>query len=172
MNIAISTQHPRQKNKLFSPHEDAKLHARISSSVNQKRVKFLILKRYIIAVSCPVQNNISMSRQLHFTENSHFRVLRLLEANPKLSQRELAQALGISLGKTNYCIRALLDKGMLKVQNFQSSKRKIAYAYCLTPAGIAEKTALTGRFLQRKLHEYDLLKSEIESLQLEISLAT
>jgi len=113
-----------------------------------------------------------MSRKIQSTENTHFRVLRLLEANPKMNQRELAQALGISLGKTNYCIKALLDKGMLKVQNFQNSKRKMAYAYFLTPAGIAEKTALTGRFLQRKLHEYELLKAEVESLQLEISLAT
>lgn len=101
------------------------------------------------------------------TENTHFKVLRLLQANPQINQRELSEALGVSLGKTNYCLKALLDKGMLKVHNFQSSKRKLAYAYLLTPAGIAEKSALTGRFLQRKMHEFEQLKAEIESLQQE-----
>src|ERR1035437_9214234 len=99
------------------------------------------------------------------TENLHFKVLRQLQAKPEMSQRELAQALGVSLGKANYCLKALLDKGMLKVQNFQSSKRKLAYAYLLTPRGIAAKTALTARFLQRKIQEYAMLKAEIESLQ-------
>lgn len=103
----------------------------------------------------------------HHTENTHFKVLRLLESNPQMNQRELSQALGVSLGKTNYCLKALLDKGMLKVHNFQSSKRKLAYAYLLTPAGMAEKAALTGQFLQRKMHEFEQLKSEIESLQQE-----
>ena len=101
------------------------------------------------------------------TENTHFKVLRLLQANPQINQRELSEALGVSLGKTNYCLKALLDKGMLKVHNFQSSKRKLAYAYLLTPAGIAEKSALTGRFLHRKMQEFEQLKVEIESLQQE-----
>jgi len=97
-------------------------------------------------------------------EDIHFRVLRLLEANPAMQQRELADELGVSLGKTNYWLRALLDKGMLKMHNFKSSKRKLAYAYLLTPMGIAEKASLTGRFLQRKMDEYAVLKAEIESL--------
>ena len=105
-----------------------------------------------------------MVLRVHETENIHFRVLRLLEANPAMNQRDLADALGVSLGKTNYCLRALLDKGMLKMHNFQSSKRKLAYAYLLTPKGIAEKASLTGRFLQRKMDEYAVLKAEIESL--------
>lgn len=108
-----------------------------------------------------------MALKLQDTENTHFKVLRLLQANPQMNQRELAQALGVSLGKANYCLKALLDKGMLKVQNFQSSKRKLAYAYLLTPAGIAEKTALTGRFLQCKINEFERLKAEIDSLQQE-----
>ena len=108
-----------------------------------------------------------MALKVHETENIHFRVLRLLEANPAMNQRDLADALGVSLGKTNYCLKALLDKGMLKVQNFQSSKKKLAYAYLLTPRGISEKAALTGRFLQRKMDEYTLLKAEIESLKRE-----
>jgi EPS-associated MarR family transcriptional regulator len=100
-------------------------------------------------------------------QETHLQVLRLLQANPQMNQRELAAALGVSLGKTNFCLKALLDKGLLKVQNFQSSKRKLAYAYLLTPAGLAEKTALTGRFLSRKMQEYEQLRAEIELLQQE-----
>ena len=105
-----------------------------------------------------------MDHKVHKTEDIHFRVLRLLEVNPAINQRELAEELGMSLGKTNYCLKALLAKGMLKMHNFQSSKRKLAYAYLLTPRGIAEKAALTGRFLQRKMVEYEVLKAEIDSL--------
>ena len=108
-----------------------------------------------------------MVLKVHETENIHFRVLRLVEANPAMNQRELADALGVSLGKTNYCLKALLDKGMLKMHNFQSSKRKLAYAYLLTPQGITEKASLTGRFLQRKMDEYAVLKAEIDSLKQE-----
>lgn len=108
-----------------------------------------------------------MATKTHLTENTHFRVLRLLEAEPQMNQRELAEALGVSLGKANYCLKALLDKGFVKMQNFQSNKRKLAYAYLLTPRGMAEKAALTGRFLQYKMQEYEALKAEIESLQQE-----
>ncbi len=109
----------------------------------------------------------AMVLKAHETEDIHFRVLRLLEANPAMNQRELAEELGVSLGKTNYCLKALLAKGMLKMHNFQSSKRKLAYAYLLTPQGIAEKAALTGRFLQRKMDEYAALRAEIEGLERE-----
>ena len=85
-------------------------------------------------------------------------MLRLLELNPQMKQRELAAAAGVSLGKTNYCINALLEKGLIKMQNLKSNKRKLAYAYLLTPAGIAEKAVLTQRFLQRKMDEYEVLK--------------
>lgn len=98
-------------------------------------------------------------------EDTNYRILRLLQENPNLTQRELAKALGLSLGGLNYCLQALLDKGAVKIHNFQSSTRKVAYAYLLTPSGIAEKAALTGRFLKRKMEEYELLKAEIESLQ-------
>ena len=100
-------------------------------------------------------------------EDTNYRILRLLEENPNLSQRELAKALGLSLGGLNYCLQALLDKGVVKMHNFQNSQRKAAYAYLLTPSGIAEKAALTGRFLKRKMEEYEALKAEIESLQME-----
>jgi len=110
-----------------------------------------------------------MQKSLPLHEETHFKVLRLLEAKPQMNQRELAQALGVSVGKTNYCLKALLDKGLLKMQNFQNSQRKLAYAYVLTPVGIAEKAALTGRFLKRKMQEFEQLKLEIESLQQETS---
>ena len=108
-----------------------------------------------------------MSEKDSIHQDTHLKVLRLLQANPQMSQRELAAALGVSLGKTNFCLKALLDKGLLKAQNFHNSKRKLAYAYLLTPAGITEKTSLTGRFLKRKVDEYELLKAEIASLQQE-----
>ena len=97
------------------------------------------------------------------------RVLRLLEANPQMTQRELAEALGVSLGKTNFCIKALFEKGLIKLQNFQSNRHKLAYSYLLTPTGIAEKSAITARFLARKMAEYEQLRVEIASLQHEIA---
>jgi EPS-associated MarR family transcriptional regulator len=108
-----------------------------------------------------------MPKEAFVYQEAHFRVLRLLEGNPQMNQRDLAAAAGVSLGKTNYCINALLEKGLIKVQNFKSNKRKLAYAYLLTPAGIAEKAALTQRFLTRKMEEYDALKAEIEQLKQE-----
>ena len=110
-----------------------------------------------------------MSTPISIHEDTHLKVLRLLESQPHMSQRELAQAVGVSLGKTNFCLKALLDKGLLKVQNFQNNQHKLAYAYLLTPAGMAAKTALTGRFLKRKMEEYELLKAEIDALQQETS---
>ncbi|MHA3904166.1 MarR family EPS-associated transcriptional regulator [Castellaniella sp. WN] len=107
----------------------------------------------------------SADHPLH--EESHLKVLRLLEANPGLSQRELARALGISLGKANYCVRALLDKGLIKMQNFRHSDNKLGYVYLLTTAGIAAKAELTRNFLKIKIREYETLKREIEQLQRE-----
>jgi EPS-associated MarR family transcriptional regulator len=98
-----------------------------------------------------------------------FRVLRLLETNPNLSQRELSKSLGVSLGGVNYCLNALISKGSIKIQNFKNNQNKWVYAYLLTPQGIAEKTALTGAFLKRKMQEYQHLKEEIEALNQEVS---
>ena len=111
-----------------------------------------------------------MSHQEHTAlyEESHLAVLRLLEQNPNLSQRELAEELGISVGKTNYCIKALVDKGLLKINNFRNNKNKMSYAYLLTPAGITKKTELTVKFLQRKVLEYEVLKKEIDLLEKEL----
>ena len=97
-----------------------------------------------------------------------FRALRLLESNPHLTQRELSKSLGVSLGGVNYCLNALVTKGSVKIQSFKSNKYKWRYAYILTPQGIAEKTAITGSFLKRKMQEFQLLKEEIEALNKEL----
>ena len=91
-------------------------------------------------------------------------MLKVLEENPLLNQRQLADKLGISLGKTNFCIQALIDKGMVKVKNFKNNRNKLAYSYLLTPGGIEEKTILTVRFLKSKMDEYEILKREIDEL--------
>ena len=106
-----------------------------------------------------------MTKLKQLQEDTHFRVLALLEKNSDISQRDLAKALGVSLGGVNYSLRALVDRGMVKAQNFSKSERKLAYAYVLTPQGLAEKSKLTARFLKRKMEEYEALRTEIESLQ-------
>ncbi|RKT45216.1 MarR family EPS-associated transcriptional regulator [Thiocapsa rosea] len=102
------------------------------------------------------------------TDDLHYRVLKHLETHPEATQRDLAKALGISLGSTNFCVRAVIDQGWVKVQNFRRSDNKLAYAYLLTPQGIEAKTRITARFLQRKRAEYEALKAEIEQLAEEV----
>jgi EPS-associated MarR family transcriptional regulator len=101
------------------------------------------------------------------TDEYRYKLLQLLEANPQISQRELAAALGISLGKVNYCLNALMEKGLVKARNFKNNKNKRAYMYYLTPHGFQEKAAVTVRFFRRKLAEYEALQSEIETLRRE-----
>ena len=96
------------------------------------------------------------------------RVLRALETNPELSQRQLAAELGVSLGGVNYALKALVERGFVKADNFRRSGNKVAYLYVLTPKGIAEKSSLATAFLGRKLEEYEVLKREIESLKGEV----
>jgi EPS-associated MarR family transcriptional regulator len=112
-----------------------------------------------------------MSRQARLQEDAYYRVMRTLQDNPDLTQRELAKALGISLGALNYCLKALMDKGWVKMQNFSQSKNKFGYVYLLTPHGAAEKAQLTQRFLARKLAEYEALRAEIEALRDEVGAA-
>jgi EPS-associated MarR family transcriptional regulator len=95
----------------------------------------------------------------------HFRVLHLLEEEPELTQRELAQKLGISLGGVNYCLKALIEIGHIKVGNFSKNPNKSIYLYLLTPKGIAEKASLTAGFLKRKMVEYHALRKEIQSIR-------
>jgi len=98
-------------------------------------------------------------------EELHFRLLRILDGSPDISQRELARDMQISLGKVNFCIRALIKKGLIKASNFKNSQNKIAYLYHLTPSGIEAKAKLTMKFLKIKMVEYDLIKKEIEELK-------
>ena len=105
------------------------------------------------------------SRQAKIQEDTHFRIMRILQDNPDLTQRELAAQLGISHGKMNYCLNALMEKGLVKLHNFSNSQHRWRYAYVLTPTGLAEKAALTGRFLKRKIAEYEALRAEIEALK-------
>lgn len=99
-----------------------------------------------------------------------YKLLKTIENDPHLSQREIAQKMGVSLGKTNYCLKALLDKGFIKIRNFYNNKQKKAYIYFLTPNGIEEKAQVTYRFLQRKINEFETIKEEIESLKSETAL--
>jgi EPS-associated MarR family transcriptional regulator len=98
----------------------------------------------------------------------HYKLLKVLEENPDVTQRELAARLGISLGKANYCLRALMGRGLVKMDNFRRNPNKMGYVYLLTPSGIEEKARFAVSFLRLKLHEFDALKAEIERLQLEV----
>ena len=109
------------------------------------------------------------SRRSQLQEDTYFRVLRLLQDNPDLTQREIAELLGMSTSGLNYCLKALIDKGWVKVHNFSQSKNKFGYIYVLTPHGLSEKLKLTSRFLKRKIDEYEALKAEIEGLNAEIN---
>lgn len=108
------------------------------------------------------------SRQAKIQEDTYFRVMRILQENPDLTQRELAEKLGVSVGGLNYCLKALMEKGLVKMKNFASSKNKFGYVYVLTPSGLAEKATITHRFLQRKMEEYEALKIEIAALKSEV----
>jgi len=101
-------------------------------------------------------------------EDTSFRVLRLLQENPEMSQRELAQVAGVSVGGMHYVLSALVEKGLVKLGNFTASEDKRRYAYLLTPKGIARRAALTRSFLARKMREYEALKCEIEQLSSEL----
>ena len=99
------------------------------------------------------------------TDPQRLELLKLLHDQPQLSQRELAQAMGVSLGKANYCLKALIEKGLVKFGNFRKNPDKRHYAYLLTPAGLEEKTRITMGFLKRKVAEYETLEKEIEQLR-------
>jgi EPS-associated MarR family transcriptional regulator len=102
-------------------------------------------------------------------EEYRYRILKKLEVKPETSQRELARELGISLGKANYCLKALIEKGMVKANNFQDSQNKRGYIYLITPTGVEEKARITLRFLKSKIAEYEALQHEIKKLQWEVA---
>jgi EPS-associated MarR family transcriptional regulator len=101
------------------------------------------------------------------TEEVRYKLLKLLDSNASLTQRDVARELGVSLGKVNYCLRALMDRGWVKATNFKNNRNKAAYMYLLTPRGIEEKARVTGRFLRVKMREYEALRVEIEQIQAE-----
>ncbi len=101
-------------------------------------------------------------------DETHYKILKLLQEDPHISQRALADVLGVSLGKTNYCLKALIGRGLVKARNFRNSNNKAAYAYFLTPMGMEEKAKVTARFLKRKMAEYETLREEIKSLRREV----
>jgi len=101
-------------------------------------------------------------------EEAHLRILKIVGAEPQISQRQLATQLGVSLGKTNFLIKALLDKGLIKAGNFRRAENKLRYAYLLTPKGIVEKTRMTRAYLARKESEYEALQTEIRALKQEM----
>lgn len=105
------------------------------------------------------------------TDEYRYKVLKLLEGNPELTQRQLARSLGISLGKVNYCLKALIEKGMIKATRFRNSDNKKAYAYLLTPKGVEAKALLTVEFLRVKVAEHRALKAEIDELRREVARA-
>lgn len=135
-----------------------------------KQFKYLNLFRRCIntvADFTPHQILSMTTRPVKLQEDTHFRIMRILQDNPDLTQRELADQLGMSVGGLNYCLKALIDKGLVKMQHFKNSKNKFKYVYLLTPLGMAEKIALTTYFLERKMSEYKALKLEIDTLKLE-----
>ena len=115
------------------------------------------------AVACQIIKEAMSSEEIEY------KALKLLEANPELSQRQLSSALGVSLGKGHYVLKSLIDVGWVKLNNFRDSKNKLGYAYVLTPVGIVEKAAITVRFLARKEREYSDLQAEIEALRDEVA---
>ena len=114
-------------------------------------------------------NGGSVSESPSPSTETRFQILRALSRNPEMTQRELAGELGISLGKANYCLRALVDKGLIKAANFRRSQHKARYFYQLTPHGLKEKAGLTKRFLKRKIEEHQALTEEIARLREEIT---
>jgi EPS-associated MarR family transcriptional regulator len=105
------------------------------------------------------------SKNIERAEDLHFRVLKLLQDEPDLSQRELASRVGVSNGKLHYCMKALIEKGLVKLGNFAHSKHHLGYVYLLTPSGMRQKAAMTSDFLKRKMAEYEALQAEITALQ-------
>jgi EPS-associated MarR family transcriptional regulator len=105
------------------------------------------------------------------TDEYRYKILKILETHPEISQRDLARALDISLGRVNFCLKALIEKGLLKATNFRNSQNKLAYMYLLTPSGIEEKSKITAEFLKIKLQEYQDLETEIDQLRREANIA-
>ena len=126
----------------------------------------LSIQNFNISLYCSILERYKCSILQQMSDNlDQFNILRKIKSKPNSSQRELASELGFSLGKLNYCLKALKDKGLIKIKNFQKNTNKLRYVYMLTPKGVTQKTNLTLNFMQRKMKEYDELKSEIEEIK-------
>ena len=119
-----------------------------------------------MAVACLIFNFLLLPTLMN-KQDIRLDLLRILESNPEYTQRELSREMGVSLGKVNYCMKKLTEKGLIKLTNFTHNPNKMGYAYLLTPSGIEEKSRLTFSFLKRKIVEYEVLKKEINALKLE-----
>ena len=139
----------------------------LRSPLNAPAPRSGLIGRTGVAVAWATARNERLNNKPKIQEEARFQILRLLHENPELTQRELGERVGVSLGAVNYCLKALIERGLVKASNFTKSTNKLGYAYVLTPAGIAEKTLLTGRFLARKKAEYDALRAEIDALSRE-----
>lgn len=102
------------------------------------------------------------------TDELQHKLFKTIAEHPQINQRELSKTLGISLGKANYCLKALMEKGWIKAQNFKNNKNKLSYVYLLTPGGIEQKASVTVRYLKRKMEEYEQLKAAVEELKREV----
>ena len=128
-----------------------------------------LIGRKGMAVAWKTVRNERLNNKAKIQDEARFQILRLLHDNPELTQRELGERVGVSLGAVNYCLKALIERGLVKAGNFSKSPNKLGYAYLLTAAGMAEKTLLTGRFLRTKVKEYEALKLEIDSLSRDLN---
>ncbi len=125
--------------------------------------------RFICTIKLSYNPRSRVEHGWYVQDEIHYKLLKVLEERPDISQRELAARLGISLGKANYCLHALMGRGWVKVVNFRRNPNKMGYAYLLTPKGIDEKARIAVRFLRHKLSEFDLLKAEIERLRVDVA---
>ena len=122
---------------------------------------------FVIVLIYDCVQYLNISGILRVQDEIAYKLLKIIENEPQLSQREIASRMGISLGKANYCLKSLIEKGFVKARNFYNSNHKVAYVYMLTPSGLEEKASVTYRFLMRKIQEYEEIKVEIENLKAE-----
>ena len=137
--------------------------------MNMQRHGGSVLTRYVPKLVLQSNSDSHSPRLARLQDEMRFKVLHALQQQPDMNQRQLAELLGVSLGKTNYLLRALVEKGLLKARNFRNSQNKLAYAYLLTPSGIAQKAELTRGYLERKTVEFEALKGEIERLKADLA---
>ena len=152
MQVSINGLYESSRHRLLHCHKSAQI-----ASVQQLNAGWRIASCCRLRVA-----GISM-----LSDEYRYKILKRLETEPEISQRELAKELGISLGKVNYCLKALIEKGWVKANNFRNNQNKKAYIYLLTPRGVEEKSRVTVQFLKFKVAEYEALKSEVENLQRE-----